>query len=81
MAPEYLPLHQALAPDADTDAIRRADPDWQRLKSIVARASELPAAERTAFVARECGDDAALGREAVSLLAGHCLILSRPPDL
>jgi non-specific serine/threonine protein kinase/serine/threonine-protein kinase len=41
---------------------------WERLKTIVADAFELSAAEREAFVRRECGGDAGLLAEARSLL-------------
>ncbi len=41
---------------------------WQRVKSIVADALELPETERKAFVRRASGDDAILLREADSLL-------------
>ncbi len=43
--------------------------DQSRVKSILGEASELPTAERAAFLDQACGDDAALRREVESLLA------------
>lgn len=42
---------------------------WTRVKAIVADALELPSAERAAFAEHACGEDPALRREVVSLLA------------
>lgn len=44
-----------------------ADPLWSRISDLVARALELPAAERAAFLAREAGDDS-VREEAASLV-------------
>jgi serine/threonine-protein kinase len=45
------------------------EPDrWARVQEIFAAAVDLPEAERDAFVARECGEDAALRDEVRSLL-------------
>lgn len=41
---------------------------WQRVKTLVATALELPRAERAAFLERECGGDAVLLEEVVSLV-------------
>jgi serine/threonine-protein kinase len=41
---------------------------WERLQSLFHRATELPEPERQAFVAAACGDDTALGAEALALL-------------
>ena len=43
--------------------------EWQRVKTVVADAAELPPAERMAFVARQCSDDPALRLEVESVLA------------
>lgn len=44
-----------------------ADPLWSRISDLVARALELPAADRAAFLAREAGDER-LREEAASLV-------------
>jgi eukaryotic-like serine/threonine-protein kinase len=44
---------------------------WARIKAVFVEALELPDAERAAFVARECEDDATLGQEIESLLANE----------
>ncbi|MBM3975543.1 MAG: hypothetical protein FJ299_00960 [Planctomycetes bacterium] len=44
---------------------------WHRLESLFHAASELPRSERDAFLARECGDDAALRNELLALLAAE----------
>ena len=44
---------------------------WEAMTSIFADAVELPAAERSAFVAQSCGTDAGLQKEVESLLAAH----------
>ena len=41
---------------------------WSRAADLFSRASDLPAAERTAFLDGQCGDDAALRTEVESLL-------------
>ena len=41
---------------------------WARIEEVFGRAVELPAADRTAFVAAECGDDGELCVEILSLL-------------
>jgi len=45
------------------------DERWQRLKTLIDQALDLPLAERPAFLAESCGDDAELREEATSLLA------------
>ena len=45
--------------------------DWERAKDILDAALELPAAERSAYVAAATGGDAALAREVESLLAAN----------
>jgi eukaryotic-like serine/threonine-protein kinase len=45
--------------------------DWERAKGILDAALELPAVERSAFVAAAAGGDAALAREVESLLAAN----------
>jgi hypothetical protein len=42
---------------------------WQRVKDLLARALELPAAEQRPFLERECGEDPGLRAEVESLLA------------
>ncbi len=42
---------------------------WQRIDDLFGQAVELPAADREAFLVRECGDDAELRVEVDSLLA------------
>ncbi len=42
---------------------------WERVQSLFGRARELPAAEREDFVRRECGDDAELRDEVLTLLS------------
>ena len=44
---------------------------WSRIKQLFADVSELPEAERRAWLAREAGDDAALLAEVESLLGWH----------
>jgi len=44
---------------------------WQRLNDLVHEALARPPAERADYVARECGDDAALAAEVAELLASH----------
>jgi eukaryotic-like serine/threonine-protein kinase len=44
------------------------DERWRRLEAVFSAALELPAAEREAFVGRECGADRALAAEIVALL-------------
>jgi hypothetical protein len=44
---------------------------WARLEGIFAEAIELPAAERTAFLERACGDDAELHARVATLLEAH----------
>jgi WD40 repeat protein/tRNA A-37 threonylcarbamoyl transferase component Bud32 len=46
------------------------DPRHQRVKALFARAAELPAGARAAFLDSECGDDASLRAELESLI-GH----------
>ncbi len=46
-------------------------PDWARVKEAFAAAVARPPGERAAFLAAECGDDAALCHEVESLLASH----------
>ena len=41
---------------------------WRQLNDLLARALEQPAAERAAWVAEACGDDAALKAELLELL-------------
>jgi eukaryotic-like serine/threonine-protein kinase len=48
-----------------------ANPQWLRLREILADALELPVAERADFVARACSDDADLRTEVESLLRAH----------
>ena len=43
--------------------------EWARIKVLFAAAMEQPAAERMTFVERACGEDQALRREVMSLLA------------
>jgi eukaryotic-like serine/threonine-protein kinase len=43
--------------------------DWERVKELFGAASELPAAERAAWLEAECGHDPALRREVEELLA------------
>ncbi|MCA9751840.1 MAG: tetratricopeptide repeat protein [Gemmatimonadetes bacterium] len=46
------------------------DPEtWRRVDALLDRALELPEHERDAFLERECGDDAELGRHVRELLA------------
>ena len=47
-----------------TDAVER----WRRVEQLFEAAMSRPPAERTSFLARECGDDAALRVEVESLL-------------
>jgi hypothetical protein len=42
---------------------------WERLQEIFHQASELPALERSAYLAAECGDDVILRRDAEAMLA------------
>ena len=42
---------------------------WQRVEDLFHRAADLPAAERSQFLARECGQDEKLRRDVDSLLA------------
>jgi hypothetical protein len=42
---------------------------WKRIRSLLEAARELPAGERAAFLAKECGDDEELRLEVESLLA------------
>ena len=54
---------------------------WRDIQRVLERALERPAAERAAVVSRECGADAALRDEVLSLLAfdgGEDDLLSRP---
>ncbi len=44
-------------------------PSWERLQELFHRASELPPAERPAFLDRECGEDAGLRAAVEKLLA------------
>jgi serine/threonine-protein kinase len=44
---------------------------WQRVTELFARALEQPAADRTAFIQRECGGDAQLLSDVMSLLGAH----------
>ena len=44
---------------------------YSKVKDIFARAVELEDSERSAFLARECGDDSELRREIDSLLEHH----------
>src|SRR6185436_14584534 len=56
---------------------------WRRTEDLYHRAGALPAAERAAFLARECGDDDALRVEVESLLAesGGGGVLDVPPPI
>jgi eukaryotic-like serine/threonine-protein kinase len=47
------------------------DSDWQKVERVFEAALELPVAERSAYVAAACGDDAAIRAEVESLLAAH----------
>ncbi len=61
-----------------------ADGRWHELDRLFERALELPAEEREAFVAAECGDDLELARELRALLAAHqesTSFLTEPPLL
>lgn len=44
---------------------------WQRVRSLVERARELPLAERDEYIERETREDASLRAEVVNKLAGH----------
>src|SRR5262245_20203446 len=44
---------------------------WQQVKAVFGEAIELPAAERAAFLERECAGDAELRSEIESLLTAH----------
>lgn len=47
-----------------------SDPDWQRVRTLFEQAVDLDGDERTAFLDRECGQDADL-REAVGAMLAH----------
>ena len=47
------------------------DARWLRVQSLFSAAIECEPSERDALLARECGEDADLGREVKSLLAAH----------
>ena len=51
------------------DTGKRVDPHWERLQEIFARATDLPEAERRAFVLRESAGDARLSNELLDLIA------------
>jgi eukaryotic-like serine/threonine-protein kinase len=53
---------------------------WRRVDAVLQAALDRPAAERAAFVERECGDDVALRQEVESLLASSTAdeFLERP---
>jgi eukaryotic-like serine/threonine-protein kinase len=53
---------------------------WKLARSILDRALELPLADRDAFVARECGENAELRREVESLLALESRVRLEPPS-
>jgi tetratricopeptide (TPR) repeat protein len=58
---------------------RLEDARWQQVNDIFCTAAELPTAIRAAFVAEQCGDDAALRGEVESLL-GHVDATGRLDD-
>ncbi|HEV7500478.1 MAG TPA: serine/threonine-protein kinase, partial [Vicinamibacteria bacterium] len=64
----------------------QADPlPWDRIKGILAGALERAAADRPAFLATACGDDARLRQEVESLLAAHAAaeasqFIETPPE-
>ena len=52
--------------------MRTVEPErWRRIEELLDGVLDLPAGERAAWLARECGDDLAL-REAVERLAVAC---------
>lgn len=44
---------------------------WAQIDQLLARALELPAAERAAFLTKACGGDKEMRRELDSLLVAH----------